>query len=326
MVLAMGGYTDLHLRLASQIIAMAFEEDWPEGHRLKESELALRLGISRSPVRKALTYLEDKGIAARELNRGFYLTRSGADLDDTNREIPVTEDEAVYAAIIADRVRGLLEDVESEADLLRRYGASRGLLVRVLTRLSREGIVERNQGYGWRFLPTLNTERAHDESYRFRLLIEPAGILQPTFAVNSAKLQRLRLAHEDLLHGTLRRQATDMFEMNAQFHEMLAEFSGNRFILQAVRRQNMLRRLLEYRGFRDLGRIRASCEEHLAIIEALEQGDRTWASRLLERHLTVASTLKLAFRDPQDTPTRSPADVCSPKAGSARAETQDGTA
>lgn len=326
MVLAMGGYTDLHLRLASQIIAMAFEEDWPEGHRLKESELALRLGISRSPVRKALTYLEDKGIAARELNRGFYLTRPGADLDDTNREIPVTEDEAVYGAIIADRVRGLLEDVESEADLLRRYGASRSLLVRVLTRLSREGIVERNQGYGWRFLPTLNTERAHDESYRFRLLIEPAGILQPTFVVNTAKLRRLRLAHEDLLHGTVRQQATDMFEMNAEFHEMLAEFSGNRFILQAVRQQNMLRRLLEYRGFRDVGRIRASCEEHLAIIEALEQGDRTWASRLLERHLTVASTLKLAFRDPQDTPTRSPADVCSPTAGFARAETQDGTA
>ena len=326
MVLAMGGYTDLHLRLASQIIAMALEEDWPEGQRLKESELALKLGLSRSPVRKALTYLEGKGIAARELNRGFYLTRSGADLDDSNREIPVTEDEAVYGAIIADRVRGLLEDVESEADLLRRYGASRSLLVRVLTRLSREGIVERNQGYGWRFLPTLNTERAHDESYRFRLLIEPAGILQPTFAVNTAKLQRLRLAHEDLLHGTLRQQATDMFEMNAEFHEMLAEFSGNRFILQAVRQQNMLRRLLEYRGFRDTGRIRASCEEHLAIIEALEQGDRTWASRLLERHLTVASTLKLAFRDPQDTPTRSPADVCSPTAGSARAETQDGTA
>ena len=322
----MGGYTDLQLRLASQIIAMALEEGWPEGHRLKESELALKLGLSRSPVRKALTYLEDKGIAAREPNRGFYLSRSGAALDDTHRQIPVTEDEAVYGAIIADRVRGLLKDVESEADLLRRYGASRSLLVRVLTRLSREGIVERSKGYGWRFLPTLNTERAHDESYRFRLLIEPAGILQPTFAVNAAKLQRLRLAHEDLLHGTVRHPATDMFEMNAAFHEMLAEFSGNRFILQAVRRQNMLRRLLEYRGFRDVDRVRASCEEHLEIIEALEQSDRTWSSRLLERHLTVASTLKLAFRDSQDTPTRSPADVCPPTAGSARAETQGGTA
>ena len=273
-------------------------------------------------MRKALTYLEDKGIAARELNRGFYLSRSGADLEDTNREMPVTEDEAVYGAIIADRVHGSLKDVESEADLLRQYGLSRSLLVRVLTRLSREGIVERNQGYGWRFLPTLNTERAHDESYRFRLLIEPAGILQPTFAVNAAK--RLRLAREDLLHGTVRHPATDMFEMNAQFHEMLVEFSGNRFILQAVRRQNRLRRLLEYRGFRDVDRIRASCEEHLQIIEALEQSDRTWASRLLERHLTVASTLRLAFREPQDTPTRSPADVCPPTAGSARAETQDG--
>jgi len=212
-------------------------------------------------------------------------------------DMPVTEDEALYESLIRDRVEGTLKEVESEADLLRRYTASRSVLNRVLTRLSREGIVARNQGYGWRFLPTLNTERAHDESYRFRLLIEPAGLLEPTYEVNPARLRRAREAHEELLAGSGRRQTTDMFEMNADFHEMLAEFSGNRFIVQAVRQQNNLRRLLEYRGFRDVERIRASCEEHLEIIEALEDDDRIWASRLLERHLSVASTLKLAFRD-----------------------------
>src|SRR6056297_1397356 len=170
----MGQYTDLQLRLASQIVEKAVDEGWQQGRRLKESEIAEELGVSRSPVRRALAYLQEEGIANREQNRGFYLAQAGSQLSGHEPDMPVTEDEALYESLIRDRVEGTLKEVESEADLLRRYTASRSVLNRVLTRLSREGIVARNQGYGWRFLPTLNTERAHDESYRFRLLIEPA--------------------------------------------------------------------------------------------------------------------------------------------------------
>ena len=78
---------------------------------------------------------------------------------------------------------------------------------------------------------------------------------------------------------------------------MIAEFSGNRFILQALKQQNRLRQLLEYRGFQEKNeeRARISCTEHLEIIDALEQGDNELASILLKRHIQVASKLKLGF-------------------------------
>ena len=40
--------------------------------------------------------------------------------------------------------------------------------------------------------------------------------------------------------------AKEIFETDAEFHELLAEASGNLFVLQAIQQQNRLRRLLEF--------------------------------------------------------------------------------
>ncbi|MFD2031631.1 GntR family transcriptional regulator [Ancylobacter dichloromethanicus] len=42
------------------------------GTRVNESTLALRLGISRGPVREACRALEQIGLLRSELNRGFF--------------------------------------------------------------------------------------------------------------------------------------------------------------------------------------------------------------------------------------------------------------
>ena len=84
------------------------------------------------------------------------------------------------------------------------------------------------------------------------------------------------------------------FESNAQFHELLAAASGNTYILQAVQQQNRLRRLTEFHSVNNVERVKVSCREHLAILDALEQGDNEWASTLLHRHLEVASKMGVA--------------------------------
>lgn len=290
--------TDLQVRLAGEILRTAIEESLPAGHHLKETELAERLGVSRSPVRGALRYLADKGLVQSERNKGFTLKRAGDSLTPASLELPQTEDQALYDAIIGDRIDGLLGETQTEADLLRRYDTSRGVLARTLSRLAHEGVVRRSDGYGWRFTPTLDSEDAHDESYRFRLLIEPAGILEPTFEPDPARIRRCRERHHEMIARAGKGSAErELFETNAEFHEMIADFSGNRFILQAVQQQDRLRRLLEYRGMRVRERVLESCKEHLGILDALEAGDREWAARLMERHLTVASRLKLAYKD-----------------------------
>jgi DNA-binding GntR family transcriptional regulator len=294
-----GGASDLQLKLASKIRELAVAEDWPAGTHLREVALAEYLGVSRSPVRAALRLLDEQGLVRTGEQRGYVLAKPGRELAARALALPEAADDALYERLIEDRVRRRIADQVTEADLLRQYDVTRSKLLKILNRLAAEGIVERARGYGWRFLPTLDSERANLESYRYRMLIEPAGLREPTFKAHIGRLRQCRDEHTDLLSKVRdgRRLQSDLFELNASFHELLAEFSGNRFILQSVQQQNRLRRLLEYASLHDPGRIRQSCEEHIAILDSIEAGDADWAATLLERHLSQASQLALAFHD-----------------------------
>lgn len=289
--------SNLQTALASQILDLVRAQELQPGSHLSELRLAEVFGISRSPVRSALKLLAERGLVKQEPNRGYFLAAAAEQLAEVSAELPRSEEEALYLEIAHARIENKLPDHVTEADLGRLYGARRGLLTRVLSRMAEEGLIRRSKGHGWHFLPALLTEDAHDESYRFRLLIEPAGFQEPTFAVDPEKLALLRRQHQRLLQEAETATSADLFQSNADFHETLASFSGNRYILQAVQHQNHLRRLLEVKGFRDTQRIRQSCSEHLEIIGALERGDRELASILLRRHLTVASRLKIAFTE-----------------------------
>jgi DNA-binding GntR family transcriptional regulator len=127
------------------------------------------------------------------------------------------------------------------------------------------------------------------ESYRFRMLIECGGLLEPTFHADPAQLRRSIEAHERLLRTAEDSLSpNEFFSLNAAFHEMLARFSGNRFILQAMQQQNQLRRLEEHDAFYRLARLKESCDEHLQILHAIEKNDLEWAAALMRRHLATA--------------------------------------
>ncbi len=280
--------SDLQARLAAQIIDFARENELEKGHHLVEDRMAQLLGVSRSPVRRTLNYLVKAGVVTAESNRGFFLACAARDIDPEAIRIPVGEEDRLYANIINDRTKGGFREAQTEVQLMRRYRVKRGLLTRVLWRLAKEGIVERGPGVGWTFSPTIDSPKTHEESYRLRMLIEPAGLLEPTFQLDAKRLAQVREDHERmLLKGAHPAIGANMFDMNAQFHEMLAAFSGNSFFLQIIQQHNRLRRLMEYR-VHDPERIAESCREHLAVIEALETGDLEWAASLLRRHLNRA--------------------------------------
>ncbi|KGM29999.1 GntR family transcriptional regulator, partial [Inquilinus limosus] len=178
--------------------------------------------------------------------RGFVLLRR-PEGDEIARLIPRSEGEAVYAAIMTDRANGRLPQEVSEAELIPRYGAPRGVVRKVLMRFAAEGLVQRQRGHGWRFVDSLETDEAVNESYQFRMVVECAALRQPGFRVDRDRVQQLRRAHEDILARAPGGIGTDeWFRVNTAFHEMLAASSGNRFFLQAVRQQNALRRMQEY--------------------------------------------------------------------------------
>lgn len=284
------GATSLQTELARQIIEIARDEAWGPGVHVPELTLARRFGVSRSPVRAALEMLAERGVLELRPGEGYLLRRDLGNSDEASL-VPNSIGEDLYSLVMSDRAGGRLASQVSESELSSRYGTTRGALRRVLMRLASEGLAERLRGHGWRFVETLDTDTAIAESYRFRIAVECAGLRQPGYAIDPPKMAQLRRAHERILAlpaGSVSR--TEWFRVNSGFHETLAAWSGNRFILQAVRQQNSLRQLNEYADFPHLGpaRIRQSCREHLGILDALEAADLGFAEALLQRHLQLA--------------------------------------
>ena len=65
----------LTLRAAALIRGMIFDGDLLPGEKLRQVELAERIGVSRSPLREALRTLESEGLLAYEMNRGYMVAR-----------------------------------------------------------------------------------------------------------------------------------------------------------------------------------------------------------------------------------------------------------
>ncbi len=229
--------------------------------------------------------------------RGYVLKRAVDEQDLEPYADFSSQDDKLVQRMAADRFAGTLPDNVSETDLMRRYGVARGALARVLNGMVQDNVIERRSGNGWRFLPAINATQLHEDSYRFRLLIEPACVLEPTFRLDKARAQRLRQTHVALLADGLEKlDSIKFFELNAEFHEFIAACSHNRFLEQAVIHQNRLRRFFCYIAVFAPERVRVSCSEHVAILDRLMAGEREHAATLLWRHLLGSSRIRPRFQ------------------------------
>lgn len=277
-------------QLANRIVEQVRLQGLPEGRHLVEQSLADAFNVSRSPVREALKLLERDGVVTFRPNRGFFLALPAAEIRDLSLETPVLAEEEKYFQIAEDRIRGKLQGAVSEAELMSRYAISRVRLMKVLVRMSQEGWVERRPGHGWNFLPILDSVEALDQGYRFRLLVEPAALLEPNYRADPVLFATLRKEQEELdrmpIDGKL---SYGMVELGIRFHEQIVACSGNRFFLEAVRHVNRLRRLIEYKVEVTEYRLQRY-REHMEILDLLEQDRMVEASALLRIHLLRATS------------------------------------
>ncbi len=179
-------------QLCSQILALARSEQWDSGTHLAAQGLADRLRVSRQPVNEALQQLEEQGVVRRERNRGFFLAlphdRIPAELLAEAAAGDQDLTEAIYFRIAEDRLRASLPESVTEAALRTRYGLSKAQLAAVLNRISQEGWIERKPGYGWTFAAMLTTPDSLLQSYRLRMALEPAALLEPGYRLDRAVL------------------------------------------------------------------------------------------------------------------------------------------
>jgi len=277
-------------RIARRLLDLIFEARFDPGHHLREQHLADALGVSRTPVRAGLLELTRLGAVEARPNQGFFMLKSVEELRHLEIEPPQSNDQTLYELLVRDRIAGVLAESFTQTEISQRYDVDRGVLTRTLVKLSEDGLIARNAGHGWRFQQTLNSTVALRNSYGFRLMIEPAALLSPQLRVDRQLLKRLRAQHLRLITHTDITQvpAKEIFETDAAFHEVLAEASGNLFVLQAIVQQNRLRRLLEFGSYHNKRRVKEWCEEHVAIIDALRENDAQRAANLMTTHLQSA--------------------------------------
>lgn len=285
--------TRLALLATRQILDQAIAGRFEAGDRLTELALTARLGVSRTPVRAALRFLHQRGLLDHAPpHRGYTLQASQAELARVQRALPQDEASAFYYQLLRDRTAGRLGAQVTERELEQAYGQRATLVREVLVRMLQHGIVRGRRGQRWEFSEALDAD-SERESYRFRMVLECAALAEPGFRMDPERLAACRQRQQSLINHATRRSWLDFFEANAELHELLAGASGNRFMLKALQEQNRLRRISDLSDYPlvNVERLRESCQEHLAMLDAIERGRLKEAAQLMRTHLQGASDL-----------------------------------
>ena len=281
--------------IVPKIIELIRQRQLPVGAHLPAQKIADQIRVSRSPVNEALKLLCDNGIVTRSANRGYFLARDLSKEGLSSKKLKQLTGEDVvsktYFMISDDLLKGELPTECSEAFVKNRYGITPSQTQAVLRRIANEGWGRRKPGYGWEFSSMMTTPESLLQSYRLRLALEPAALLEPGYHLDAAVIQRCREAEYHLLDGGIDSDTADqLHDRGVRFHESLVEASGNPYFIETIKRVNRVRRLLSYRSMQDRERYREHCEQHLAILALLEKGQNKAASDALSLHLQ--STLK----------------------------------
>jgi DNA-binding GntR family transcriptional regulator len=276
--------------ISAQVIAFIHAETLAVGSHLPAQAIADRLKVSRSPVNDALAFLHEKGILSREKNRGYFLAQSIDPMDKKLAEsLGLNEPDVAtttYFRVAEDLLKGSLPDEFSETMLKSRYDLTTAQLQAVLSRISQEGWAQKKQGYGWAFSTMLTTPDSLLQSYRLRIALEPAALLEPGYCLDPTVLESCRAAERHLLNGGIETDTPDqLHERGVRFHESLVEASGNPFFIDTIRRVNRVRRLISYRSTQDRKRYKEHCAQHLQILDWIEKGRNEEAAEALRQHL-----------------------------------------
>ncbi|WP_277184171.1 GntR family transcriptional regulator [Caballeronia sp. BR00000012568055] len=264
------------------------------GTRLPERKLAEQFRVSRTPVSRALKLLADWNIVVPSATGGYVVGDEAATVPiQTTEKLEVSDEESLYLKLAQEHSSNALSGKQSENELMRRFDVGRGILTRVLRRAADEGWAQRLPGHGWSFIPLLTTDLTYEQSARYRIIIEPAAILEPTFKLDRPGIEACRAQQIAMFDkGASSLSPVEVFEIGSRFHEAVLRCSRNQFLINGLAHVNRLRRLAEYGRTLASANWRERCMEHVRIADMLLDGDQKGASELLKRHLTEGSRAK----------------------------------
>ena len=183
-----------------------------------------------------------------------------------------------------------------EQQLAMLFDCSRTIVREALTRLAARGIVTVSSRRGWYVIePSLSEAR---EAFEARRVIE-MGLIRCTTEVSKAAIKKLK-AHIKTEQAAVKGDDVGLRSyLLGDFHVCLAECLGNSLLADTLRdftaRTTLIAML--YQSSHDAAQ---SCDEHVQIVDALEQGELARAEALMSAHIgSVQAALRLhASTDP----------------------------
>lgn len=203
-------------------------------------------------------------------------------------KLPQSQAAASYDAIVRMLNEHEFEPgtIVTEAELVRRLGASRTPVREALHRLEAEGHLISGPGRGY-----LIAELSEDELkkvYRVRAVLEGAAAYDACAVITNAEIGMLKDLYLSMEKAREDKDDRELAALNSQFHRTIAEASDNRYLNLCLRNIYAV-----FDRFRPLalatpGRRDAAAHEHGQMIELLEQRQQDKVRELAEQHVWSA--------------------------------------
>ena len=274
------------------------------GTLLLEGPLADIFGVSRSPVRQALSTLHQNGLICTFDGRGYLVGNEPGEV--LKRKLSTNDFKLIEGGAKAPRKtetwKSVYDHIErdllhhslfgsyriNELELSRYYSISRTISSQVLTRLSLMGLVERDERSRWQL--TQWDEARVGELYEVRRRLEPYVLLRASEFLLPEQLDGYieRLHHAMDIYPDMDSRQFD--ELESDLHIETLGRCPNREMLQILRRTHSLllsgkHILLDKSYFPDE---EPFFREHLSIFKNLQAGRADLAAQSMEEHLVIA--------------------------------------
>ncbi|MFG3105221.1 GntR family transcriptional regulator [Streptomyces tendae] len=205
--------------------------------------------------------------------------------------------DALRAALIAGDLRPGV--VYSAPTLAAELGVSATPVREAMLDLAREGLVEAVRNKGFRI--TEMTERDLDEFTEIRTLIEVPTVGRVTATANAGQLEALRPLAEQIVTAAREHDVLKYLEADHRFHLELLALAGNHHLVAVVADLRKRSRLFGLGSLNETGRLVASAQEHVELLDLMVAGRTREAEECMRRHLTHVRTLWAdGGADPED--------------------------